>query len=529
MTEITGGMQNIGADGYPQNDLDLIEDGLGQPGMDGSPASAPEQPDATGPVPAVDSLPVSLMAAHLPQWLAVNVADDITDTVYYQVFYAFADALSTARFPTAAVDSVMWLAPQSRTYPRLVWRCLVKRQALERISLVRLIVSGDDEPVVLRQAASQADFLLTADPVFAASEDGYVYVRNIAQVSETLVSDDGTYQLSFTDLIGDEEVWVNSGGRWERLSLTPEIFDYSTGTLVGLDEGGIQVRYSTQSRMASTAQSCLYIDSEPPVIPEPLDTWNPHDEAALIASLSREPMEDNSALDERVRVAYMLAHAPNINTFTTAVGHELGLVGIVEWNTSAELDLTAAGVSGVSYAWVLELDPEDAAVGEILTPDNDGLTFTSAKSLWLGDWKVYISGTRVTARTRPDMRVHDGLVEFTTEVLGTVSATYRYNNYDFALDPLGRARISANANTPPGTYHVVYVKGITAYPASGRNVLDKLTTNTGQSTELYSALASAAAAAVPVLVGSTNWGRSSHWFDDGEITPQISHLPVPLK
>lgn len=484
------------------------------------------------PGPEFRVVPVELLAGVLPTWFDVNISDTPEDSLYYKIFLAISDVLSRTVNLSEMLEDASVLGSRVMTWPRILWTCPIRKSALDKLRQVTVTVGPT--PVVLRRVRSHAELLFAHDPVYATSEDGFLYMRNLGQTALRMSSETGLFNLPGGPLVPDEEVWINTGGAWEPMSAAGSSVDYDNAVIDLGFPATIEVKFTPAAALTELDSLCIAIDDEPAVRPTVHDIWNPVDESGLLVSLSRIPGEDNESLAKRIRTAYKISQTKGDDITTSLVGHELGLVGTLPWNGKDTIDLTSLGIDNITYITVLDLPRTKAAREETLTPDADRRTFSSSAGSWMPGWLLYLNGTRVTQKTFPALDPSDiestGTVDFGQEVTGNVTATYLAECYKTAVDPsIPVATLEPTANTPPGDYTVLYVRGIDAKSAANPSFVSELLTQEGLPSETYVLVAKASAAASPVAVGSTTWGKDAHWFDDTETAPQITHLPVPIK
>lgn len=525
-------LTNIGKTGQPAGKASLIGRSLTSLDGAGSPFGAVNWVSAHPPLIELDDMlliPVELLTGKFPAWFDVNSGDNPKQTGYYRILSALAGRASETLAACGLVDGQQWLDTRTQHYPRILWRCTVSDNAVSSGKEPELIIPGLREPLKPRKVDSQAALFSADDPVYIASEDGYYYFRNVAHIEEVVSSSTGSYKLSGKP-IRDEAMWVLVGNQWQSLNVLEGSIDYDSAVVVVGDAGVIKVKYASQERLQSTVeQPCVYMDGEPPMSLTCHDLWNSYDEAALLAGIERISGEDNASLADRVKLTYRLTRKSREELVKSLIGQELGLVHTMEWDGESVVDLAALGYEHVTYITCLDIPKLKYAKDELLQPDYDNITFASSNKSWK-DWSVYVNNTRVTTNTYPAMTVENGIVDFKEEVLGRVTASYTSELYTVELDPTqGKAVIRSTNDTPRDMHTLLFVTGVEATGTTDPELFEKLIDGDGLPTDTYLSVSNTVSSKVPVVVGVSSWGTSTHWFDDTEVTPQISHLPVVIK
>jgi hypothetical protein len=474
-------------------------------------------------------LPLESFADGLPTWFPINLPGDQYSTGYGKTFMAVSDALSKVSDISLGAQDLVCLGDRTDTWPRNIWRCPSRPEITSTLSSVTITRPGDEIPITARRVISQGIFLFADDPVFVVSDDNYLYFRNIAQTTCSVLVEDTPAQLPHGNLMPDETVYIMARGKWR--PVPPELVDHTLGTVATGELGLTSFKYSTIYFADAPRVS---VGGDPEVALTRHDAWNPHDEAALFVSLSRQDNEANLTLSSRTKVGYLLARLDNAGIEKPAIGHELGFVGTVSWDGQSTIDFANLGINGVTHISVVDTPRTRTSIDEQLYPDRERISFASAAKSWRSGWMIFVNGTRVTQKTYSSLDPAEvgtsGIVDFGQRVEGLVTATYSAENYKVTINrSTGSATLEPTGNTPPGDYTVLYVREIEARVADDPSLGIELLDENGRPSRTYVLIARATQAAAPITIGNCAWGPDTHWFDDTEAAPEISHLPVPIQ
>lgn len=470
------------------------------------------------------AVPVDTLASMLPSWLAVNAADTPESSIYFKILSALSAALSNVMATGQMSLSKAFLDKRSNCYPRMLWSCKCGDSFTGEVSIK---APAWESAITVRRVYTEGALLLASDPVYARSSDGRLYFRNIAQVTEVLDSSDGVYILS-QKMVPDEILWAEVNSSWNNLSVLDSVVNPETGKIVISTGGLMTVKYTATQKVTELAAGpSVILGTNPAIELTCHDMWNAYDEAGILSGVGRITGEPNVSMAERIRCAYSLLQDSGAGSAGAGIGQDIGAIGLTGWDGSTTLNLSDFG--RVTYAVVLDLQRVKTVSNETLLADPDKRTFASSSAEWSG-WEIFVNNTRVSSLSYPNMSVTGGIVDFGESVSGVVTASYSLEMYrtSISLDD-GTAVLQKTANTPPGSYTVLYLKDVETYTTADQAFLQKLLTSDGLPTDLYLAVSKAASTTCPVLVGSTSWGSQAHWFDDTESAPELTHLPVVIK
>ncbi len=77
-----------------------------------------------------------------------------------------------------------------------------------------------------------------------------------------------------------------------------------------------------------------------------------------------------------------------------------------------------------------------------------------------------------------------------------------------------------------GDYHLSYVRLLDLWAPTSKYAENVLLDSIDMPTQEFRDLSDAISAAIPIQYGSAFWSKRTHWFDAGEVLPQVGHLPI---
>lgn len=468
----------------------------------------------------------SALLRYLPSWIRLGSEDStpLLETFFGSIpamdrLYSLLDAFSGngSLYDTAlGATRLAWAFNTSKTYST---------------PTITIKTSSDSNYVTIRRSISTFDFITAPDPVFSI-DSGIIYFRNLAQLQDDVSVVSGTVSASSGTFMEDEDVYVNHNNLWYKVIQGDSQLNTSGSTLtIYTTSTTASVRYQSNERLLELEDPCLYIDGSGPLSIYTYDLWNIFDEHALRVGLTRLPNETNSDLRSRIQSIYN--YKPNVNKYglLTAIGRHIGLIGFIDWDGTSDLDFSAAGLSGITYAIVNELPEVTNIEEEILSRVTSGsnTVYMSKYNDWLPGWTINLYGSTITDDDWPYPSISGNILSFTENLTGNVTASYSYNNY--TLETTGTSSfLRTTSNTVSGNYTVTYIKDIEINSAIDDTYQRlSLLTIDGIPNEDYLRLANNTREGIPVIIGSAIWGSKSYWFEDIESKPLIDNIPIVLK
>jgi len=399
--------------------------------------------------------------------------------------------------------------------PRLAW---IYETVKDPTSVT---VSG----TTVRRAATLFDFMTAADPVFQY-KDNLCIMRNLALTTVVLSSSTDVYTLP-SDMVADAAAWVQIGTdlTWYQLSPGQELDTVNATASIPLT-GTVSLKYiSTTQVTAVTSGNILSIENNP-INPIQIDLWNVFDEKALLAGIVRINGETNLALRNRIRSAYATPPGPKLNELLAAIGRDMGLVSTISWNTSSSIDFGPLGILNVNNVYIENLPEREVVNGELLTPSDDYTTYHSQHAEWESGWFLYVDGLKTTTTTPPYPTITDNHITFGTPISGSVTAHYIYKNYTLATTG-SSASLYPTPNTPDNTYTVTYVTDVQLHAIADKTYqIANLLSSEGKPNAEFTELANIISSAVPITLGTVDWGQAAYWFTKEEPQPELTNLPI---
>jgi PKD repeat protein len=456
-----------------------------------------ENPDPTG----VSLEPLDLKGAlwddgfyyFLPRWMALYYRND---TVLGRFLLNFAPMLSRLRFEVGALEDFARLDPKP-VYKHQMW--ITSTEGVTASGEVTLLLGSKSYPV--RLTRSLWDFMTASDPVFMVSGSRMLF-RNLLFVEESLVSEDGTFELS-SEPIPDEDVWCRTTSGWIRIPSGSDLRSSGTVTLRGVNSGTF--RY--QSLSAGSPQVRI---GRTVLVPELIDIWTPIDELALLFDMSRTPGLGNQELLERLRTRNLLRDI-------WSVGASFGLGVSLSWNGVGELDLSSLGLTHVKILGLPEYSEHQIE----LVPSSEPNTYFAPPGNWEPGWYLACGHGPAPSYTITEVG-SQRFIQFSRPVLEPVELRFLVKNYTVEQSGGLVSKIVPTSYTPSGDYRVLGVRSISIW--SPLDHPERLYDARGLPTsEVYHI--SRVSEQPQILFGRAVWGRA-HWFSSEEVLPQVSMLSL---
>lgn len=476
---------------------------------------------------------------YLPRWLSLFGTASAPASA--SLFYQFLDTPLTQmeEFQGEAVElldgQTLFLAPLDQA--REAWHLQTSYRSRDHVSVTYAVSGGAVTGTVVR-ASSDHQFLTSREPIFLLGDTGRFAFRNLNRRVVTVTPDGWTsgsvaptsgsarFQIPEPDqIVPDAPLEFYWDGIW--YDLDPK----SPGT--DAQYGIIRLPLTYWGPVIFRYHSTLFSDSvqvslsgEVYQTPDPIDIWNRFDELALVVNLERQPGEDNKALRNRIHHRIMARPGTYSLAVNQHIAQDLLLTDFVPWGGHTTLNFQTSGFFGLRSVDVRGVPEYDVLQEELLSLG--GGAYSATKSNWLPGWKLYVNGHPVSLFQYPNLTLSGSHVVFGKAVSGTVSAHYRYRNYEPVYNSLGFLTqiVPVTTNLVSGQYQVLLTFGVRSYTVwDPAYVQAQLLNPDGTPNERFRDLRNTLITDSPIHYGRARWGREANWLTEQEILPQVSYLP----
>lgn len=520
----------------------------------------------------------------IPDSQYVQEAATTPDTVYRKV-------ISATNYPAAVVSDVInklgdnLLTSSFRTdTDSYIWRTTIEADDTDNTT-VSVTYTGSANSIVPRRAVSEWDFFDTSDPVWMPASfiekqqagtgegdlgnyDTYIYLRNLEVTSLPVTC---TTMNEKTLIVSDVDDFYEDSPVWYELpeavrNKIPENFYWVTipNQAVDIEESGVyallfdigslEVRYRSNALL--TALCAVDVSGNPTARVTALGQTrslqryqynNLLDNYAELAGLTRSIspdssiIESNTSLSKRIENAGILPRGDNKIPLIFSIANQLGedgngdaLVEVVDFqitdasSAAQTVTFSASGIEDVVSVYVVGLD-ELTSISEEAVPNSTKTEFyVNSKIDEEYGYNILIDGVHSTGKGVLGSTCKS--VVFTEAVSGSVTVTYMARTYTLTSSGDYITSISSvSENTPVGTYKVLLLRKLTAgSPSDSSYYNEKLLDASGAASKFLMTLSENIKQSTPISIGTALWGDRALWFEEDDVAPGVSYLPLLL-